>query len=1378
MKPIHTRHSGKIRAIPFLQPHPHSKTSAAAGTSSASAGVQSRLGGTFALSGTTAKTADVQTRMGTASMPPFQQNFEGVDLNGGGDPCGCYPPDTNMAVGPSDIVQTVNTAFGIWDKQGNQLLAPEDLGTIWQGLGGSCDPSADSASYDGGDPIVMYDESANRWFISQLSYPGGSQGYHECMAVSKTGDPTGAYYRYDFLFSTNTLNDYPKFGVWPDGYYMSADDFLGGSTFTGITVVAFDRQAMLAGDPAQSVTFTLPDPNLIYLVPSSTEGALLGQSPPAGAPDPFFMSCDPNSPYYATSTCSQNQLDEWNFHVDWSNPANSTFGGSNGAPNLTLPTDPYNGNLCDGSNSCIPQPGTSSTLEPSADHLEYRAAYRNIGGTPTVVLSQTVNVSSDPPATTQAAINWYELTNTGSGWAIADQGTYAPDSNNRWMSNTNIDASGDIATGYSVDNGTSLYPSVAVAGRLAGDPAGQLSQGEQMMVTGSNSQSANRWGDYSAMQVDPTDGCTFWYTQEYAGTTGSVDWKTRIGSFKYSTCSITPPGTISGKVTDTSTGDPVANATVAISGGNVETSTFTDSQGAYSVFLPPGTYTETVSAFGYQTQTISNVQVTSGQDTTENEALSQSPSVHLSGTVTDGSGHGWPLYATITVAGDPNGPFWTSPATGQYNITIPADATYSVTYTPTLPGYQARTDSVDVAASNATNNAAIAIDTTACDAPGYSASSGSCAPVPGGLVVGTVRDSNTGAAVNGATVTSGDNPSDTATTVATPDDPAVGGGYYQLFSSLTGSHSFTVTKPLANGAGYTPTTQTVSVAADGATEADFKASAGELAVSPTSVSNSLVLGKSATTTLKITNTGTAPATFNLDERQGAAQILGKQGAPLQRVTLDEDQEASPGWLGGQPTAAKPARPGTSAGTQQSSGNAWSTIADYPDKTGVQDNAADYLDGNLYSVGGIDSSQILNTAYAYNIYTGTWRQLANMPTSREKPGAAFVNGKLYVAGGWSTVNTNGYPVAETDVYNPSSDAWSRVSDNPNPAAAPGVAVANGKIYFVGGCLDAACSATSETTTKVLRYDPATDSWTSVAAYPHKVAWASCGGIGGKIYCAGGTDAVNTYSDAYVYNPATDAWSPIASLPLDLWGAAGGAANGLLVLSTGVTSGGNVITNQGYAYDPSTNTWAALPNAQDTVLRAGGACGFYKIGGDNSGGFTPTASGEGLSGLDQCGTTDVPWLSESPASATLQPGQSTTVSVTLSATAAAGISQPGTYTAQLGVTQSTPYLVAPVDVTMTVTPPNGWGKVTGTVTGLACSGSSAPLHGAQVQASGTNGFTFTQYTGSDGTYSVWAPAADNPIMLTAGFTGWSTQIQKVSLRAGKTITANFTLQQNCG
>ena len=245
-----------------------------------------------------------------------------------------------------------------------------------------------------------------------------------------------------------------------------------------------------------------------------------------------------------------------------------------------------------------------------------------------------------------------------------------------------------------------------------------------------------------------------------------------------------------------------------------------------------------------------------------------------------------------------------------------------------------------------------------------------------------------------------------------------------------------------------------------------------------------------------------------------------------------------------------------------------------------------------------------------------------------------------------------------------------------------------------------------------------------------------------------------------------------MPLDLWASAAGSANGLLLASGGVTNGFSTVTNQGVAYDPSSDSWAMLPNAQFPRYRGAGSCGFYKVGG-SSAGFSPSPESERLSDLTECGVTDVPWLAESPTSATLQPGQSVTVTVTLSATTAAGVTQPGIETAQLGVSANTPYQVNPINVTMTVTPPSGWGKIAGTVTGTDCKGNTAPLRGALVQANGKT-YVFSLKTGANGSYAFWAPAASNPFTLIASKDGWVAQTTKVNVKSQKTVTVNFALR----
>jgi hypothetical protein len=232
----------------------------------------------------------------------------------------------------------------------------------------------------------------------------------------------------------------------------------------------------------------------------------------------------------------------------------------------------------------------------------------------------------------------------------------------------------------------------------------------------------------------------------------------------------------------------------------------------------------------------------------------------------------------------------------------------------------------------------------------------------------------------------------------------------------------------------------------------------------------------------------------------------------------------------------------------------------------------------------------------------------------------------------------------------------------------------------------------------------------------------------------------------------------------------AANGELLLSGGVTGADSTVTNQGYAYDPSSGSWTALPNANDTDYRGGSGCGLYRVGGSTLG-YTSQNSAEQLPGYTACDTADVPWMSESQTQLTLSPGQQTTVTVTLNASVAS-VTQPGAYTTGLQVTDDTPYATSPVNVTMNVTPPKTWGKITGTVSGLACSGTTGPLQGATVQIDGAAA-NYTLTTDSNGNYEYWIDKSDNPLTVIAGSDNWQPQTTTSNIRARHTISANFTL-----
>jgi hypothetical protein len=410
------------------------------------------------------------------------------------------PPDTNGAVGSTQYVQWVNESFAVFDKAtGAVLLGPVAGNTLWSGFGGGCETNND------GDPIVQYDKAANRWIFTQFSV--STTPYLQCFAISDTSDATGSYHRY--ALGMSAFPDYPKLGVWPDAYYITFNMFT--SVFVGAKVCALDRTAMLNGDPATAQCVQLSS-SYASLLPSDLDGAT---PPPAGAPN-YLLNFGTNS------------LRLWKFHVDWANSANSTFTGPTSIPVAAFTR------AC-GGGACIPQRGTKNKLDSLGDRLMYRLAYRNFGDHESLVVNHSVAAGSS--SNSNAGIRWYELRDPGGTPTVFQQGTYAPDSNYRWMGSIAMDQDGNIAVGYSV-SGANLYPAIRYTGRLSTDlPLGKL-QAETSIIEGAGSQSQplNRWGDYSSISVDPVDDCTFWYTNEYLQSSGKFNWSTRIASFKFPTC--------------------------------------------------------------------------------------------------------------------------------------------------------------------------------------------------------------------------------------------------------------------------------------------------------------------------------------------------------------------------------------------------------------------------------------------------------------------------------------------------------------------------------------------------------------------------------------------------------------------------------------------------------------------------------------------------------------------------------------------------------------------------------------------------------------------------------------------------------------------------
>ena len=469
----------------------------------------------------------------TASVPTTAGlGFAGVGNGDYGFTPNAAPPDTNGAVGATQYVQWVNESFAVFDKATGQLLyGPAAGNTLWSGFGGGCQTNND------GDPIAQYDKAANRWVMAQFSV--STTPYLLCVAVSATSDATGSWYRYSF--SQPNFPDYPKVGVWPDGYYVSYNMFQG-NTFAGGRSCAMDRSKMLSGLAASQICFQL---STAYggLLPSDLDGST---QPPAGAPN-----------YYVAF--GSNSLQVWKFHADFTTPSNSTFP----ANPATLTVASFS-EAC-GGGTCIPQGGVNQKLDSLGDRLMYRLAYRNFGDHQAMVVNHSVT------AGTSVGVRWYELRIDNSGTvSVYQQGTYAPDANYRWMGSIAMDQSGNMALGYSISSG-SMYPSIRYTGRVPTDTLGTM-EAENSIFAGSGSQSGfnlNRWGDYSAISVDPVDDCTFWYTNEYEKATGAFNWSTRIASFKFPSCGATTA--------------PAAPANLAAVAGNAQVGlTWSGSSGATS----------------------------------------------------------------------------------------------------------------------------------------------------------------------------------------------------------------------------------------------------------------------------------------------------------------------------------------------------------------------------------------------------------------------------------------------------------------------------------------------------------------------------------------------------------------------------------------------------------------------------------------------------------------------------------------------------------------------------------------------------------------------------------------------------------------------------
>jgi hypothetical protein len=743
-------------------------------------------------------TPGVPSSTTTTAAPTLGNNWLGVGAGFSG-PQGTFsvaaaPPDTNIAVGPSDVVELVNTDLAVFNKaNGSVRYGPVSINTVWSGFGGGCQTNND------GDPIVEYDSMANRWVISQFSVT--TTPYLQCVAVSTTGDPTGNYNRYSFQY--NDFPDYPKLSVWPDAYYITFNMFAGGTSFSGGQACAYDRASMLAGASATQQCFNLGT-TFGGLLPSDLSGS---RQPPAGSPN-YILALGANA----------NELAFWKFHTDWTTPGNTTFTGPS-----TIATAAYS-MACAGG-TCIPQAGTSQQLDSLADRLMYRLAYRNFGDHEALVVNHSVTAGSS------VGVRWYELRSPSTTPTIFQQGTYAPDSSSRWMGSIAMDQAGNMGLGFSVSS-ASLHPEIHYTGRLAGDALGTMGQGEGTIFNGAGSQNGglSRWGDYSAMSIDPSDDCTFWYANQYLSATGSFNWSTRIGSFKFAGCGGVVPNDFS----------IVANPT-----------------------------TLTVTQGGSGTSTISTA-TTSGSAQAVNLTVSGAPSgatASLSPTSVTSGGS-----STLTISSG-------TAAAGNYTITVTgtgASATHTTTVALTVNaattsgivngGFETGTFSGWTTAGPATSI------TNTSHSGTYAAMVGGTTPTNGDSSIAQTFMVPSGSATlrfwyqvhcpdtltyDWATATLLDNTASTSTTVLAPTC-SNGGPWTQVTAPVTPGHSYTLT--LVSHDDNYPSDPTYALYDDVALSAppapDFS-----ILASPSSVS--VTQGSSASSTISTTTTSGSPQTVNL-----------------------------------------------------------------------------------------------------------------------------------------------------------------------------------------------------------------------------------------------------------------------------------------------------------------------------------------------------------------------------------------------------------------------------------------------------------------------------------------------------------------------------------
>jgi len=427
-------------------------------------------------------------------------DFDGIPNVANGTLVG-IPSDSNLSVGDTQVVEVINTAYEVYDKAGNSFFPPQQISTIFTGVPGLC---GQGVTFFFSDPVVVYDRIAGRWIIGIIAYDSTGSTGNECIAVSATSDATGRYYRYAFGFGNNAFNDYPKLAVWPDAYYASYNLFTANNAYG--MACAYDRTAMMAGKSTKVVCFK--NANEFSFLPSDLDGKTL---PPSGEPN-FFVDL------FSTTS-----LHLYRFHVDFTNPHNSTFTGP-----VSIAVKSF-APAC-GGGTCIPQEGTTQQLDSLGDRLMFRLAYRNMSSHESLVVNHSVQTGRAP-----AGVRWYEIRDPNGTPQVFQQGTFTDGDSSVWMASIAMDRVGDIGLGFSQSSG-GMHPAISFTGRVPNDPLNTMESPELIFAGNGSQTGASRWGDYSGLAIDPVDDCTFWYVNQYYPSNNGFRFHTRVASFNFPTC--------------------------------------------------------------------------------------------------------------------------------------------------------------------------------------------------------------------------------------------------------------------------------------------------------------------------------------------------------------------------------------------------------------------------------------------------------------------------------------------------------------------------------------------------------------------------------------------------------------------------------------------------------------------------------------------------------------------------------------------------------------------------------------------------------------------------------------------------------------------------